>query len=214
MIVFQQILFLLVVAVAGYLFIKRVLQIRKNILLGQNEDRSDQPSKRWRSMLLIAFGQKKMFKKPIPALLHLLIYVGFLVINLEVIEFILDGMLGKHRTIAGILQEMDLSIFYTISLNIFEFLSVAVILSCVFFLIRRNIYKVKSAYVNPFIMRPPMWRPLECMDTSACHYFYLYRETTCLMKPLFLGTKSGHIRQNWLYSILCVLAVGLDFKVF
>ena len=143
MIVFQQILFLVVVAIAAYLFIKRVLQIRKNILLGQKEDRSDLPAKRWRSILLVAFGQKKMFKKPIPALLHLLIYVGFLVINLEGIEFILDGMLGKHRTIAGILQGLDLSIFYTITLNIFEFLSVAVILSCVFFLIRRNIYKIR-----------------------------------------------------------------------
>ena len=140
---FQQILFFLVVALAAYLFLGRIFRIRKNILLGRDEDRTDQPAKRWRSMLLVAFGQKKMFKKPIPAFLHLLIYVGFLVINIEGIEFFLDGLLGKHRTIAQVLNTFDLTGFYTITLNIFEFLAVLVILACVFFLIRRNIFKVK-----------------------------------------------------------------------
>ena len=143
MILFQQILFFLVVAVAAYLFLGRIFRIRKNILLGRDEDRRDQPTKRMRSMLLVAFGQKKMFKKPIPAFLHLLIYVGFLVINIEGIEFFLDGLTGKHRTIAQILQGWDLTVFYTVTLNIFEFLAVLVILSCVFFLIRRNVFKVK-----------------------------------------------------------------------
>ncbi len=143
MILLQQILFLLIVAVAVYLLLRRILRIRKNILLGQDEDRSDQPAKRWRSMLLVAFGQKKMFKKPIPALLHVLIYIGFLVINIEGIEFILDGITGQHRTIASAFQEINLTRFYTITLNIFEFMAVAVILSCVFFLIRRNIFKIK-----------------------------------------------------------------------
>ena len=138
----QQILFLLVVAVTAYFFIGRILRIRKNILLGQKENRSDQPAKRWRSMLLVAFGQKKMFKKPIPALLHILLYVGFLVINIEGIEFFLDGVTGQHRTVSRVLQEMNLTDFYTATLNIFEFLAVAVILSCVFFLIRRNIIKI------------------------------------------------------------------------
>lgn len=94
-------------------------------------------------MLLVAFGQKKMFKKPIPAFLHALIYIGFLVINFEGIEFFLDGVLGKHRTIAGLLEQWNLTGFYTATLNIFEFLAVLVILSCVFFLMRRNIFKVK-----------------------------------------------------------------------
>ena len=143
MILFQQILFFLVVAIAAYLFLGRIFRIRKNILLGRDEDRSDQPSKRWRSMLLVAFGQKKMFKKPLPAFLHLLIYAGFLIINIEGIEFFLDGLLGKHRTIASLLEKWDLTGFYTVTLNIFEFLAVLVIMACVFFLIRRNIFKVK-----------------------------------------------------------------------
>jgi hypothetical protein len=80
----------------------------------------------------VAFGQKKMFKKPIPALLHLMIYVGFLVINIEGIEFFLDGLTGNHRTIANLLQKWELTGFYTATLNMFEFLAVLVILSCVF----------------------------------------------------------------------------------
>lgn len=143
MILFQQILFILVVAIAAYLFLGRIFRIRKNILLGRDEDRSDQPSKRWRSMLLVAFGQKKMFKKPLPAFLHLLVYAGFLIINIEGIEFFLDGVLGKHRTIASLLEKWNLTVFYTATLNIFEFLAILVILACVFFLIRRNIFKVK-----------------------------------------------------------------------
>jgi len=142
MILFQQILFVLVVAIAAYFFLGRIFRIRKNILLGRGEDRSDHPSQRWRSMLLVAFGQSKMFKKTIAAFLHLLIYIGFIVINFEVIEFILDGVLGKHRTVAGLLEKWNLTGFYTATLNIFEFLTVLVILSCVFFLIRRNVLKV------------------------------------------------------------------------
>jgi len=143
MALFQQVLFILIVGIAAYFFLGRILRIRKNILLGRDEDRSDQPGRRWRAMLLIAFGQKKMFKKPIPALLHLMIYVGFLVINIEGIEFFLDGLTGKHRTIARLLEQWNMTDFYTLTLNVFEFLAVLVILACVFFLIRRNIFKVK-----------------------------------------------------------------------
>ncbi len=143
MALFQQILFFLVVGIAAYLFLSRVFRIRHNILLGRDENRTDQPTQRWRSVLLVAFGQKKMFKKPIPAFLHLMIYVGFLVINIEGIEFFLDGLTGNHRTIAELLQKWEMTGFYTITLNIFEFLAVLVILACVFFLIRRNVFKVK-----------------------------------------------------------------------
>ena len=143
MILFQQILFLVVSVIATYFFFRRIWKIRKNILLGRDEDRADQPFKRWRSMLLVAFGQKKMFKKPIAAFLHLMIYIGFLVINIEGIEFFLDGVLGKHRTLANLLEQWNLTVFYTATLNLFEFLAVLVIISCVFFLIRRNIFKVK-----------------------------------------------------------------------
>ncbi len=133
-----QVLFVLVLAIAGYFLYQRVSRIRKNIFLGQKAARNDQPEKRWKTMLLVAFGQKKMFKRVIPAFLHLLIYVGFLVINLEVLEFVIDGVAGTHRIFAPFLGN-----FYTVLINVFEFLAVAVLFSCVAFLIRRNVLPIK-----------------------------------------------------------------------
>jgi heterodisulfide reductase subunit C len=97
-------------------------------------------------MLLVAFGQQKMFKRFIPAFFHLLIYVGFVVINLEVLEFILDGILGTHRLFAPYLGS-----FYGVLMNVFEALAVLVVVACIVFLIRRNILNVprfKSAEMS------------------------------------------------------------------
>ncbi|SMD35927.1 4Fe-4S dicluster domain-containing protein [Reichenbachiella faecimaris] len=132
-----QVVFVAVVAVPIYFLIRRIKQIRSNILLGKELDRSDRPGDRWKAMMLIAFGQKKMFKKPIPAFLHLLIYVGFLVINLEVLEFMIDGLLGTHRIFAPYLGS-----FYNVAMNFFEFLALGVLISCIAFLVRRNIIRV------------------------------------------------------------------------
>lgn len=88
-------------------------------------------------MLLVGLGQQKMFSRFIPAFLHTLIYVGFIVINLEVLEFVLDGILGTHRLFAPFLGG-----FYTVAMNIFELLAVAVLVSCVFFLTRRYVLKI------------------------------------------------------------------------
>ncbi|WP_053406631.1 (Fe-S)-binding protein [Persicobacter sp. CCB-QB2] len=133
----SQLVFLAVLAVSGYFIGRRILQIRKNILLGKEEDRTDQPMERLKTMLLVAFGQKKMFKRPIPAFLHLLIYVGFLLINLEVLEIVLDGILGTHRLFAPVLGS-----FYPVLINFFEFLAIGVIFSCVVFFIRRHVLKL------------------------------------------------------------------------
>ena len=136
--ILPQLAFVLILGVAGFILSKRIQFLRRNILLGKAETRNDQPENRWKAMLLVAFGQQKMFKRIIPAFLHLLIYVGFLVINLEVLEFVLDGLLGTHRLFAPLLGGA-----YTIAINIFEFLAVAVLVSCVAFLIRRNVMKVE-----------------------------------------------------------------------
>ncbi len=132
-----QILFLLVLAGAGYLLVRRIGAIRRNINLGKPHNRQASSSERLKVMLLIALGQKKMFKRPVPAILHLMIYVGFLVINLEVLEFVIDGLTGTHRIFAPYLGT-----FYTISINIFELLALAVIIACIIFLIRRNVLKL------------------------------------------------------------------------
>jgi heterodisulfide reductase subunit C len=134
----SQIAFLVIVSIAGYLLYQRISRIRKNIFLGKPAGRNDQTAERLKTMLLVALGQKKMFKRIIPAFLHLLIYVGFLVINLEVLEFVIDGIAGTHRIFAPYLGD-----FYTVLINIFEFLAVGVLVSCVAFLIRRNVMKVK-----------------------------------------------------------------------
>jgi len=137
MAIVQQIAFILVLAGAGYFIRKRVLRLRDNIKLGKKVDITDRIDERWKNVLLIAFGQKKMFKRPIPAILHFFIYAGFLIINLEVLEFIIDGILGTHRVFAPYLGGL-----YPLLMNFFEFLAAAVLLSCVLFLARRNVLKV------------------------------------------------------------------------
>jgi len=137
MAILQQILFILTLGTAGFFIRRRVLRIRDNIRLGKKKEITDHKNERLSNMLLVAFGQKKMFKRVIPASLHFLIYVGFLVINLEVLEFVIDGILGTHRIFAPYLGG-----FYNVLMNFFEFLAVGVLVACVSFLIRRNILKV------------------------------------------------------------------------
>jgi heterodisulfide reductase subunit C len=134
----QQIAFIIVLGLAGYFAFSRARKIIRNIKLGKNADINDRKPERLSNLLLVAFGQKKMFKRPIPAILHFFIYIGFIIINLEVLEFIIDGVAGTHRIFAPYLGS-----FYTVLMNIFEFLAVAVLLACVAFLIRRNVLKVK-----------------------------------------------------------------------
>lgn len=132
-----QILFIAALGTFGYFIAKRVMRIRNNILLGKDGALEGERSERLKTMLLVAFGQQKMFKNLIPALFHLFIYVGFVVINLEVLEFIIDGLAGTHRVFAPILGSV-----YNIALNLFEILAVLVVAACVVFLVRRNILKV------------------------------------------------------------------------
>ncbi|MEM0939886.1 MAG: (Fe-S)-binding protein [Bacteroidota bacterium] len=133
-----QITFILIAGFFGFLIVKRVKQISSNIKLGREAKLEEgNNDRRLKNMLLIAFGQKKMFKRIIPALLHLLIYVGFILINIEVLEIIIDGIFGTHRIFAPFL-----GVFYTSAINFFEFLAVCVLFSCVVFFIRRNVLKI------------------------------------------------------------------------
>lgn len=126
--------FLLVTAIG--LFYRNTRRIYRNIRLGKAIDRSDQWKTRLRTMLLVAFGQKKMFKKPIPALLHLFVYVGFCIINIEMLEIIIDGLFGSHRVFSFMGGVYD-GLIYA-----FEILAGLVILGCVLFLIRRNLLPI------------------------------------------------------------------------
>ena len=138
MVYLQQIFFIIAFLLSVWLFVRKAGDIRKNIRLGKDEDYSDRPAERWKNLLLLAFGQKKMFRNPLVALLHFVIYAGFLIINLEVLEIILDGILGSHRLFAGPLGSL-----YPILINSFELLAAGVIIGCAVFLIRRNILKLK-----------------------------------------------------------------------
>ena len=134
----QQILFILLSASAVWLFAKNVKNIRRNILLGRDVDLSDNKPERWKRVFLLALGQKKMFKYPLVASLHFILYAGFIIINIEILEIILDGILGTHRLFVPVLGQL-----YSYLINGFEVLAFLVLAACVVFLIRRNVLKVK-----------------------------------------------------------------------
>lgn len=142
MLLLQQILFILLVAFSVYLFSRKVKEISANIKLGHDEDLSENKKERWKNVLLLALGQKKMFRYPLVGVIHFVIYAGFVIINIEILEIILDGIFGTHRMFADTLGG-----FYTFVIDFFELLALGVLLACVIFLIRRNILKLKR-FVN------------------------------------------------------------------
>jgi ferredoxin len=136
----QQILFILAAGTAIGLFTKKIGLIRRNILLGKDDSFAGDHDRgrRWRNLLLLAFGQKKMFRNPLVAVMHFVIYAGFIIINLEVLEIILDGILGTHRLFFGLAGSL-----YLFLINAFELLALGVLTACVLFLCRRNILKLR-----------------------------------------------------------------------
>jgi heterodisulfide reductase subunit C len=132
----SQILFVLLALTGSALFAYNARKVIRNIRLGRDAQRTDQPKKRLITMLKVAFGQTKMAARPIPFLLHLIVYLGFVIINLEVLEIIIDGVFGTHRVFAS------LGSFYSFLIGSFEFLAAGVWLACAIFLIRRHILKI------------------------------------------------------------------------
>lgn len=133
----SQILFFLLCALSIGLFTINLRKVIRNINLGKPANRSDQAAKRWSTMLKVAFGQTKMTARPIAFLLHLVVYLGFVIINIEVLEIMIDGLFGTHRIFAGA------GAIYNFLIGSFELLAIGVWLACVVFLIRRNIIKLK-----------------------------------------------------------------------
>ncbi|MAO46773.1 MAG: Fe-S oxidoreductase [Crocinitomicaceae bacterium] len=122
--------------VAGFLFTKRILFIKRNILLGKDEDRSDRKSERWMTMALVALGQSKMVARPVAGILHILVYLGFIIINIEMLEIVIDGLTGSHRAFAG------LGSLYTVLIASFEVLALLVLVACAIFLVRRHVIAI------------------------------------------------------------------------
>jgi len=133
----SQIIFIIVLGVAIVCFWRAVNRISKNIHLGRPLEIKDNPSGRWKTMLLVAIGQSKMVKRPLAGIMHILIYAGFIIINLEVLEILIDGVTGQHRIFSF------LGSFYTFLISAFEYLAVGVVVACVTFLLRRNVARLK-----------------------------------------------------------------------
>ncbi|HMQ89673.1 MAG TPA: (Fe-S)-binding protein [Flavilitoribacter sp.] len=133
----QQILFVLVAAFAlGYAWLN-FMRVRRNILLGQDEQIGGNTGQRWRNVLLVAFGQRKMFKRWIPAVFHFFIYAAFLLTQIELIEIFIDGAAGRHRFFRPALGG-----FYTFLISFIEVLSVLALAATIIFLIRRNVLRI------------------------------------------------------------------------
>ncbi|HVU57650.1 MAG TPA: (Fe-S)-binding protein [Puia sp.] len=191
-----QIVFVLALAIAIWLFSRNAGRIRRNILLGKDEAYNDQPGLRWKNVFLLAFGQKKMFRNPLVALMHFVVYAGFIIINLEVLEIILDGVFGTHRLFAG-----PLGMLYGWLIDAFELLAVGVFTFCAVFLCRRNILKLRR-----FISHD-----LDGWPRSDANYILL---TEIILMALFLtmnaadtllqsrgyGHYASHITGNFAFS--------------
>lgn len=133
-----QVIFLVIVIASIAVFSENIRKIIRNIKLGRETNRSDRPVERLITMLKVAFGQSKMGKRPLAAIMHLFVYLGFVIINLEVLEIILDGLLGTHRIFA-----VPLGGLYNVLIASFEILAALVLLAVLVFYARRNIVKLK-----------------------------------------------------------------------
>jgi ferredoxin len=132
----EQLLFVIVLGVALYFFIKKIKQIRRNIFLGKDETINDQKAERWKVMAKVALGQSKMVVRPIAGFFHILIYIGFILINIEVLEILIDGVAGTHRSLSF------LGLIYNTAIGFFEILAVLVFIACIVFLARRFIVRI------------------------------------------------------------------------
>jgi heterodisulfide reductase subunit C len=143
-----QLIFIAITGVAGYFAFKNFKIIFRNIRLGKPANIDGNKSEHLRNMILVALGQKKMFKKWIPAMLHLFIYVAFLITQIELIEIILDGLLGTHRIIYKAIESTVFSHVYTLVINSIEVLSLLGFIATIAFLSRRNLLKVPRLIHN------------------------------------------------------------------
>ena len=188
--------FVLALLVASAFFYRSIARLRQAIALGQPADRSDRPKERWATMARVAMGQSKMGARPVAAFLHLLVYVGFVLINIEMLEILADGLLGTHRLFSGVLGPL-----YPVAIGFFEMLSVLVLLGCVFFLLRRSVWKVQR-------LNHPDLEGFPRKDA----YIILYTEV-CLMAALLVMNSSeaaatGH--GFFVSNHLSFLFTGLD----
>ena len=132
-------IFLIIFSFSIFFFTKNVLKLRRVILLGKDIDRSNRKLDRMKNMIRIALGQSKMATKPISGILHVVVYIGFIIINIELLEIVIDGILGSHRFFSKYISTS----LYNFLIGFFEFFALLVLIAVIIFWIRRNILKIK-----------------------------------------------------------------------
>ena len=218
----SSILFIVLLGGGIVLFTLNVRKVIRNIRLGKEIDRTDQPGNRWRVMARVALGQSKMTTRPIPAILHIFVYVGFVIINIEVIEMFVDGIFGTHRFLSFT------GCFYNFLIGSFEILAFLVTFGCAVFLIRRNIVHVKrliSKELNGWpktdanlILITEILLMSAFFIMNACdslmfgkeHYTVeFYQPISTFLKPLFAGLSDGQLvaieRSCWWFHVIGII---------
>jgi heterodisulfide reductase subunit C len=182
----------------GY-FAKNVKTLIRNIKLGQDKDVSDNKSQRWKNMAMIALGQSKMVKRPIAGVLHIVVYVGFVIINIEVLEIIIDGLFGTHRVFSS------LGSVYGFLIGCFEILAALVFVAVVIFWIRRNVIKLKR-FMNPEMKGWPK------NDGNFILYFEMILMTLFLVMNAtdvhFQSLESGNVISQFIAPLFSGLSDG------
>ncbi|MES2573878.1 MAG: 4Fe-4S dicluster domain-containing protein [Bacteroidota bacterium] len=173
----DNILFAILLIIGFGYFYLNVKKLIRNINLGADVNRKDNPKERWKNMAMIALGQSKMVKRPIAGILHIIVYAGFVIINIEVLEIIIDGVFGTHRIFAF------LGTTYDVLIGSFEILAVLVLFAVTVFLIRRNIIKLKR-----FIHSD-----LKAWPKSDANYI-LYFEITLMILFLLMNAADLHLQ--------------------
>ncbi|WP_427874580.1 4Fe-4S dicluster domain-containing protein [Flavobacterium sp. MMS24-S5] len=174
----DNILFAVLLIVGFGFFAASVKKIIRNINLGVDVDRKDNPKARWKNMALIALGQSKMVRRPVAGILHIFVYVGFIIINIELLEIIIDGLFGTHRVFAPYL-----GVVYDVLIAAFEILAILVIFAVVTFWIRRNVIRLKR-FINS---------DLNGFPKSDANYI-LYFETVLMILFLLMNASDLHLQ--------------------
>ncbi|ANW96678.1 Fe-S oxidoreductase [Wenyingzhuangia fucanilytica] len=192
------IIFAILLGVGVYFFANNVKKLIRNIKLGKDVDRSDQKSERWANMIRIALGQSKMVKRPVSGFFHIVVYVGFIIINIEVLEIVLDGLLGTHRLFLPILGEG----FYGFLIGTFEILAILVFISVTVFWLRRNVIKIKRFWNKEMTAWPKN-------DGN----YILYFEMVLMTLFLVMNATDVHLQQSGTGNVISQFIVPLFHNV-
>ena len=180
----SNIIFILILIASVALFARNIKRIIRNIKLGKSVDRSDNPSLRWKTMLKVALGQSKMVVRPIAGIMHVLLYIGFVIINIEVIEIIIDGIFGTHRVLSF------MGAFYNFLIASFEVLAILVLVACIVFFVRRNIQRIKR-----------FWNPeMKGWPTTDANLILIF-EIILMTAFLFMNAGDNILQQRGEYAI-------------